>query len=197
MSNDVIEPKVSREELNKAAEKASEKNEDEEVRLINLAMTPCTIFIGHGRGHKRVKVEPFGITPSMPKREAMKYLQPPQRPQPGLVTFRWVMEPKRHKPGKRESESFVDKTTNITIPTCSWAPSKNKTMFGRPIYHSIKQAQTFMARGLRTVPGVRRYITEFDNRPEVTQYATLVIDYLHERAQENLGYASDSTRANV
>ena len=70
-------------------------------------------------------------------------------------------------------------------------------MFGRPVYHSIRQAQIFMARGLKTVPGVRRYITEFDNRPEVTQYATLVIDYLHGRAQANLGYDVDKTRANV
>tara|TARA_Y100001970_G_scaffold281779_3_gene393254 strand:- start:567 stop:1163 length:597 start_codon:yes stop_codon:yes gene_type:complete len=198
MSDDsVVEPSVSREELNKAARLAEENKEEEMVRLVNLAMTPCTIFVGHARGHRRVKVEPFGVTPLMPMREAKKYTTPTPNREPGMITFRWVIEPKRHKPGKRESESFVDKNTDITIPTCSWAPPKSQKMFGRPVYHSIRQAQIFMARGLKTVPGVRRYITEFDNRPEVTQYATLVIDYLHGRAQANLGYDVDKTRANV
>ena len=194
---DVILPNVSREELNRAAQKADEDAAVKNVCLINLAMTPCIICVGWGRGYKRIKVPPFGITPAMSRREAECYLAPPEVPSPGIITLRWVEQPKKHKPGKRDPQSFVDKHTNVTVPTSTWAPPKNEKMFGRTIHHSVNQAQHFMAKGLKTVPGVRRYITEFDNRPEVTQYATLVIDYFHKRAQEALGYGSDETVANV
>jgi len=189
MSKAVL-PQATETEVETAIEHAlreMKERGEEMVQLINLSMGPVTFWVPRGTGSAKCRVQACQLTPPMPKDFADRLLI---RPKPTRFDPRkWTWhdlgrtEPPNHRP-----ETFTDKTTGRTIPTSTYRPKDGVTLVnGSPMYHSVNQAQHFLAR-LTTPSAIRRFIREFDARPDVTLYASLVLDFRERARLERSGY---------
>ena len=166
------------------------KTEDEEmVQLVNLTMGNATVWIPKGIGSARAVVKPFMLTPPVPRSFANKILKrkPPSRFDP--QRYVWHELPAEAE-GQPEMKSFVDKNSGQTVYTSTHRPlSHEKRPDGEQLYHSVSQAQHLVAR-MRTVEAIRRYIREFDPRPQVSSYAALVMDFRERSRLDRMGLGS-------
>ena len=182
----VITPVVSSEEL-KNAMSDQQKLEHTKVRLVALTMkTQSKIQVPVARGFKYVSVEPLGITPEIPEDYAKRVTQPKRinhrNVRPPLV---WHIQPEA-RPKNYKKQTFTT-SDGMTFSTDTYAPDEGLEIFGRKIYHSVSQAQHFIAKVLRTKEGIRRFITEFDTRPDVASYGNYMISIKDREEREMLG----------
>ena len=182
----VFVPAVSSQELEAAMKQAS-SDESEKVRMIAITMKKSSkVQIPVARGFKYVEVEPFGVTPEVSveyaKRVTKQKKMNSRMVRPVLV---WHIEPpKRPKNAKRSSFTTA---SGLKFNTDVYAPEEGLEIFGRKIYHSVSQAQHFIAKVLRTKAGIHRFITEFDTRPDVAAYGNYIISEKDREEREMLG----------
>jgi len=182
----VVSPAVSAKEL-KAAMDEQTKQESDSVQLVALTMKKYSkIQVPVARGFKYVSVEPLGVTPKLPVDYAKRVTQPKRinnkNVRPALV---WHIMPEK-KPKGYKKQSFTTQN-GMTFGTDTYAPEEGLEIFGRKIYHSVSQAQHFIAKVLRTKEGIHRFITEFDTRPDVASYGNYMISEKDREEREMLG----------
>ena len=159
-----------------AALQNMQQNNEEMVQLVNLTMGNATVWIPKGIGSARAVVKPFMLTPPVPKSfaEKLRKRKPPSRFDPQRYVWHELPDAVDSPPAPK---SFVDKNSGQTVYTSTHRPlDYEKRPDGSPLYHSVSQAQHLIAR-MRTVEAIRRYIREFDPRPQVSSYAALVMDF--------------------
>lgn len=186
-----ITPQVSADEL-EAAMKNQRAAEGDMVKLIALTMkTSSKIQIPSARGFKYVTVGPLGISPLVPLDYAKRITQPKRinskTVKPVLI---WHLSPNR-APKNAKIGSFTV-ASGLKFNTNVYAPEEGLEIFGRKIYHSVSQAQHFIAKVLRTKAGIHRFITEFDTRPDVAGYGNYIISEKDREEREMLGMTARS-----
>lgn len=175
-----------------AALEAAKNQAEPTVRLIALTMKPINkIQIPVATGYVVEEVAPLGRTPKVTDEWADRMTAPKalnsRAVRPAIV---WHKEPPvRPKSAKRQS--FVK--DGRTFYTDTFAPDAGFMVNGRAIYHSVSQSMNFITHVLRTIPGIQRWITEFDTRPEVAQWGNYEIMRRTAEANENLGLANNDS----
>ena len=182
----VVSPSVSAQELRAAMEEQSRVEEDT-LQLIAITMKQYSkVQVPVARGFKYVSVGPLGVTPPIPAEYAKRITQPKRinskTVRPALV---WHIKPDA-KPKGYKKQSFTTQN-GMTFGTNTYAPEEGLEIFGRKIYHSVSQAQHFIAKVLRTKEGIHRFITEFDTRPDVASYGNYMISEKDREEREMLG----------
>ena len=185
----VITPKVGPDELEKALELARQEA-GEQVRLVAITMKECSkIQVPVARGFEFVEVGPLGLSPPVPKEWAMTMVADrvvrSRNVRPALIWH--IAPPPRPKNAQRK---FFERDGRKFF-TDIYAPSEDLLINGRQIYHSISQSIFFIARVLRTAPGIQRWITDFDTRPEVAMYGNYVIQSREAEEREMLGVSQN------
>jgi len=182
----VVSPTVSAKELKAAMEQQS-KEEGATTRLVALTMKQTSkIQVPVARGFKYQTVGPLGVTSEVPLDYAKRITQPKRMNsravRPAIV---WHLVPEKRPKGYKK-QSFTT-ATGVTFNTDTYAPDEGLEIFGRKIYHSVSQAQHFIAKVLRTKEGIHRFITEFDTRPDVASYGNYMISIKDREEREMLG----------
>ena len=182
----VVTPTVSAKELKAAMEEQS-RVEANSLQLIAITMKQYSkVQVPVARGFKYVSVEPLGITPPIPADYAKRITQPKRinnkNVRPALV---WHIRPEVQPKGYKK-QSFQTQN-GMTFGTNTYAPEEGLEIYGRKIYHSVSQAQHFIAKVLRTKEGIHRFITEFDTRPDVASYGNYMISEKDREEREMLG----------
>ncbi len=190
----VIKPAVSSAEL-ESAMRRQKADEGEMVRLIALTMkSHSKLQVPVAEGFKYVTVPPLGISPPIPLDYAKRVIQPKRMNSKSVrPVIVWQIEPpKRPKNSKPVPPFSVRMESNggfrtLKFGTDTYAPEEGFEISGRKIYHSVSQAQHFIANVLRTKAGVQRFITDFDTRPDVAAYGNFIISEKDREEREMLG----------
>jgi len=183
---------VPENQVRAAMEKMLARNE-EMIQLVNMTMGSATLWVPSGVGTARAAVSPFQLTPPVSATFAEKIMlrRPPTRFDPQRYVWHPLPPPRPEDGGERQH--FTDKNTGQRIFTSTYLPEENVTSpNGKRIFHSVSMGQNFVAR-LRTSAAIRRYVREFDPRPEVTSYAALVIDYRERSRLDRMGLGAVET----
>lgn len=160
-----------------AAQRLREQRSAQQTRthLVVMRMGELTIPVPQGTGIGWVTVQPFHLSPELTRHYAQNLIRrfdPNRRYDPQTWSLDFAPPP---EPEGYVQESFVDKASGRRFLTNGHAPPKGtKGPRGNPLFHSIRQAQHFVA-GRRTIEAIERYLEEFDDRAEVLVYATAVI----------------------
>ena len=191
----IIKPKVSSKALEEAAAKAAEQ-EEEMVQLVALTMRPNNkIQVQSGMGFYFAEVKALGLSPKVPKSYAESVTKPRDLNDPRIkpaIVWHPLPEPRPKNSKTQSFEREVD-GRKVRFETDTYAPSRNLIINGRQIHHSVSQAQHFISHCLTTIPGVQRFITEFDNRAAVAQWGNYVINVLTRKEQQNMGMSGNTT----
>ena len=186
--DDVIVPNVSSAELESALKRVKEE-EGEKTRLVALTMRESNkIQIPVARGFKFVDVPPLGLSPEVPVSWAEKMTEPRHQNARGVkpaVVWHVAPEP---RPKNAQRKSF--ERDGRRFYTDIYAPSEKLVINGREIKHSVSQSIHFISRVLRTVPGIQRWITDFDTRPEVAAWGNYVIQQREAEERQALGVSA-------
>ena len=190
----VVEPNVGTDEL-EAALRRSKESDGETVRLVAVTMKEHNkIQIPVARGFKFEDIPALGISPEVPKDWGEKMVEARRlnsaNVRPAVV---WHLEPPS-RPRNPEKKFF--ERDGRRFYTDVYAPPKGTVINGRPIYHSVSQSIHFISRVLRTVPGIQRWITDYDTRPEVAAWGNYVIQQREQDERDALG-VSGGTQAMV
>ena len=183
------------ESLRRSALETLEGEEKEKVQLINLTMGDVTFYppAESGMGMQKCTVSPFQLSPAVPVKVARSLLTRKKASRFGNAKNSFYPLPDVAPPNYR-GEQFKDPVSGQVLLTNKYRPRKGTTMpNGRPMYHSVEQAHHFLSR-LTTTQAIRRFIRDFDPRPEVTAFASLVMDFRERQRLESLGYSSVEPR---
>tara|TARA_Y100001973_G_scaffold106348_1_gene183692 strand:- start:35019 stop:35651 length:633 start_codon:yes stop_codon:yes gene_type:complete len=190
----VIKPAVSSSELESAV-KRQKAAEVEMVRLVALTMKKSSkLQVPVAEGFKYVTVPPLGISPPIPLDYAERVLRPKRMNSKSVrPVVVWQMEPGRRPKGAKPIPPFSVRLDSngssrvLKFGTDIYAPEEGFEIFGRKIYHSVSQAQHFIANVLRTKAGIQRFITDFDTRPDVAAYGNFIISEKDREERDMLG----------
>lgn len=184
----VITPNVSSAELEAALAKVKHE-EGEKVRLVALTMRDSNkIQIPLARGFKFVDVGPLGLSPEVPLSWGLKMTEARQQNARGVKpAIVWHLAPEP-RPKNAQRKSFD--RNGRKFYTDVYAPDEKMVINGREIKHSVSQSLHFVSRVLRTIPGIQRWITDFDTRPEVAAWGNYVIQQREAEEREALGVAA-------
>ena len=190
-SDGVVVPSVSSKELERAMNERKGE-EGQMVKLVALTMkNSCKIQVPAARGFKYVSVEPLGVSPPVPLDYAKRVVQPKRlnsrSVRPSII---WHIAPEP-RPKNAKPQSFTV-SSGMKFNTDVYAPAEGLEIFGRKIYHSVNQAQHFIAKVLRTKAGIHRFITEFDTRPDVAAYGNYIISEKDREERQMLGVNAQS-----
>ena len=183
-----ITPNVSTSELESALSK-SKQVEGETVKLVALTMRESNkIQIPVSRGFQFVDVPPLGVSPEVPRQWGEKMTEPRKINASGVrPAIVWHIAPEP-RPKNAQRKSFD--RDGRKFYTDIYAPSEKLVINGREIHHSISQSIHFISRVLRTVPGIQRWITDFDTRPEVAAWGNFVIQQREAEERAALGVSA-------
>lgn len=163
------------------------------------------LYVWAPGGNQTIKFKPFGISPLLHPKYVESVLKIPENANRGRHGYYWQWfwptPPKLQvdnsgnelKSGERGScmgkMSFLDKVSGQKVNSCIYG---NCPIHKQPqgIHHSIHQAQLFLAR-LKSDSVIRRYIKDFDPRPDVAHFATLVLTQRAKRLREQMGLGDD------
>jgi hypothetical protein len=193
----LIKPEVSSEVLEAAAARASQDEQDT-VHLIALTMRGSSrLQVPKGMGFYYADVKPLGLSPAIPKTVADSVTagrtQNDAAIKPAVV---WQPVPPQ-RPKNAKLKSFVREVNGhrVEFVADTFAPPPDMIINGRRIYHSVSQAQNYISHCLTTIPGVERFITEFDTRPAVAKWGNYVINVMRQKEQVNMGLTGGMLQA--
>lgn len=186
----VVEPNVGTEELEKALEK-SKADDDRSVYLVAVTMKDHNkIQVPVARGFKFVDVPALGMSPMVSHDWAQRVVAPKRLNSTGVKpAIVWHIAP---EPRPRNHKMKYFERDGRRFGTCTFAPPKGTIVNGREIHHSISQSLHFISKVLRTVPGIQRWITEFDTRPEVAAWGNFVIQQREQEERDALGVSASA-----
>ena len=180
------------------------KSDDNELaQVINVTMTTNQVDIPQGMGISPYKIGPFDISPPV----AIEWAESILRHSTNRVTARgpdrrlgetgkptlMIVQPAQ--PTNFKMKEWKDPNTNRIYTINTYRP-KFGTLRpdGRPMYHSEEQA-FFVISKMLTVEAIQRYVQDFDNRPNVVNFAHTVINYRQEQQLARVGVTSRVSRA--
>lgn len=167
------------------------------VRLVHLGLGTITINLPQGpkgQAFKQVEVGPFELTPELTVKQARSLIKaytklwPDGRP---VVPTLDVVPPA--KPNGVPSKAFFEHNGQ-KLETCYYTSGTDYDDYlspgGEAYHHSIFQAQHFIS-SRQSNDAIKRFLDEFDNRPPVLLFGTLV---QNQRDQERLQALGMSNR---
>lgn len=196
-------PNITQEQREKMSKGEDVDLSFEMAQVVNVELTNTTVDVPVALGLSSYTIRPFDISPPMRTewienitRHSMARMNTPASQRrigdTGKPTL-MVLAPS--EPPNFKKKEWKDPNSGRVYQINTYRPKQGVLRpDGRQMYHSEEQA-FFVVSKMLTTEAIQRYIRDFDNRPNVVNFAHTVINYRQEQQLQRSGVTQRISRA--